>query len=145
MPRLLAGFLCLLPPCFATAPNAGPQTLAYWVAVRETVGKDEVTHQFDKPRAARRDHECQELDRLVTAGVDPELAAFTRKLIGHAKLKARADAAVRWYHAYGVRLPDVAVEARKAQDGLIAEAQRLREVLSIRFGVTFPPFEFPDW
>jgi hypothetical protein len=146
MPRTLAGVLCLLLPCLAAAAEAnGPQTLAYWTSVRDVVGKDALTGYFDLPLAARRDREVSDLEALVTAGVDPELVGFVKQVVNYAQGKARADEALKWYHGYWYRLPEVVVEVRKTREALTAEGKRLRDVLSKRYGVDFTAFEFPDW
>jgi hypothetical protein len=147
MPRTLAGVLCLLLPCLAAAAEAtGPQTLAYWTSVRDVVGKEALTGYFDLPLADRRDRESRDLEALVTAGVDPELVGFVKQVVNYAQGKAKADEALKWYHRYyWFRLPEVVVEVRKTKDALTAEGKRLRDVLSKRYGVDFPAFEFPDW
>lgn len=148
MPRTFAGVLCLLLPLSASAQSAGPQTLDYWVAAGEIVGKDEAmrpTFQFDQPISVRRDHECRDLEKLPTAGVDEELVRFVAALIRYAPVKTKADAAQRWYHGSLWFTPADVLEARKAKAALEAEAKRLRQELGKRYNVTFPAFKMPDW
>jgi hypothetical protein len=145
MPRTLAGVLCLLVPCLAAAEATGPQTLAYWTSVRDVVGKDALTGYYDLPLATRRDREVRDLEALVTAGVDPEVVGFVKQVVSYAQGKARADEALRWYHGYWFRPPEVVVEVRKTKEALTAEGKRMRDLLSKRYGVDFPAFEFPDW
>ncbi|MBY0233199.1 MAG: hypothetical protein K2W96_28280, partial [Gemmataceae bacterium] len=124
-----------------------PRTLHYWSSLAEALANDFFGpgSSYGATATERGVSQMRAVEQLPQAGVDGELLAVLPKLAKLRDACAAATKGAKWYHGVLWPTPAPMLAARKQAEEIEAELERLRGVLSKRYGREFCKIPCPSW